>query len=512
MIEYGRTHTNGSLEDHMERAAGILMPVSSLPSPCGIGTLGKETYRFVDFLQSAGCSVWQVLPLQPTGFGNSPYSSSAEDALNPYFIDFDFLKDEGLLEAEDYRTIDWGNDPRRVDYGKQYLYRKQVLKKAFRRFDRTSFEWVRFIEGGHARDFGRFMAIKEHFGGAPFSEWGELSVYDEARVEAFEREHEEEVLFWRFTQYLFLKQWHKLKAYANAHGVKIMGDMPIYLSRDSLEVWKYGSELFLLDPEGKPSMVAGVPPDAFSDSGQLWGNPLYDWEKLKESGYAWWHKRIERALSLYDMVRIDHFIGFIRYYCIPSGATAREGTWRAGPGKDLFKGYESAPIVAEDLGLLTDEIRAAIREIGYPGMRILQHAFDGNPENEHKPSNYPANVFAYTGTHDNEPLLVRVSAMKGEERARMLSDLKKECVRAGVRVGTGSDKAICSSILRLLYASPASAVVFPLQDCLCMGEEGRINAPSVVSGENWSFRFLRSDFSAPLRKRLFELARRSGRK
>ena len=497
----------------MERSAGILMPISSLPSPYGIGTLGREAYRFVDFLQAAGCKVWQVLPLQPTSFGNSPYQTCAANALNPYLIDLECLREDGLLAREDFCNLEWGKDARRVDYGAMYHLRARVLKRAFARFDRTSGEWLEFRGRGKYRDFARFMTLKAHFGGAACSDWGKYAVYDETLVGEFAAENDEEIAFWEFTQYLFLAQWKKLKAYANEHGVAIMGDIPMYLSRDSVEAWRYKKELFLVDEEGNFTMQAGVPPDAFSDEGQLWGNPIYDWARMQKGGFAWWHARILDALELYDILRIDHFIGFIRYYAIPEGASsAKVGEWRKGPGGAVFEGLKRLPIVAEDLGLITDEMRAEIDAIGFPGMKIIQHAFDGNPQNEHKPSCYSANCVAYTGTHDNVTLRTRIEEMQGASRTRMLCDLRSECLRAGIRANVGTDKAICTTILRLLYASKADAVIFPLQDALFMGEEGRINSPSVVSDKNWSFRFLGSDFSAALRNKLSELARRSGRK
>ncbi len=491
----------------MRRTAGVLMPISSLPSPYGIGTLGSEAYRFVDFLRDADCSLWQVLPVQPTSYGDSPYQSCAAGALNPYFIDLEFLCRDGLLTREECRNIDWGHDPRCVDYGKIYASRIGILRTAFSRFSRTSADWVAFLNEGKFADFALFMAIKEHFGGAPYTDWGEYAEYSDEKAQAFLAAHRDDVEFWQFTQYMFLVQWRKLKAYANVHGVELMGDIPIYVARDSVEMWKYGRSLFLLDEKGNPAVQAGVPPDAFSETGQLWGNPVYDWEKMKEDGYAWWHKRLRDAFELYDVLRIDHFIGFVNYYCIPADASdARCGTWRKGPGAALFKGFENSRIVAEDLGIVTDEVRAVLNEIGYPGMKILQHAFDGDPKNEHKPSNYTENTVAYTGTHDNETLFARVSNMGYNEKEVLISDLKRECGKAGIPVRIDSDRTICLSILRLLYASRANTIIFPLQDAIRMGKEGRMNCPSTVSPDNWSVRFRSSDLSAALKRRLSGMA------
>lgn len=496
----------GIFGEIMERIAGVLMPVSSLPGKYGIGSLGEGAYRFVDFLAKTGCGLWQVLPLLPTSYGDSPYSACSSNALNPYFIDLDLLAAQGLLEEGEYACLDWGEETRRVDYAKLYGLRFQILKRAFSRFDKTDPEWRAFLEKGDYRDFAVFMALKTEHGGAPWTQWGEYAEYDEARISEYCARNGEEIGFWQFTQYEFLLQWRALKAYANGRGVQILGDMPIYLARDSVETWKQRRTLFLLDEAGNPAVQAGVPPDAFSSTGQLWGNPVYDWAKHKREHYGWWRNRILSDLELYDWVRIDHFIGFVRYYCIPEGLTdACLGDWRKGPGAELFKGLEDKNIVAEDLGIVTDEVRRAIDETGYPGMRILQHAFDGRAENEHKPSNYPEKVIVYTGTHDNETLFTRISAMKGEERERMLRDLKAECRKAGVRAVTGTDREICATILRLLFACRADTVVVPLQDLLYMGREGRINAPSTVSPENWSLRFEESDFSSVLVRRLSRL-------
>lgn len=494
----------------MKRAAGILMPISSLPSPHGIGTLGKDAYRFAEFLRGAGCSLWQVLPLQPTSFGDSPYQTCAAGALNPYFIDLDFLVRDGLLTKEEACAADCGEE--RVDYGHLYRTRIPLLRRAFARFDGTRPDWQAFLDRGEYRDYALFMTLKEEFGGAPFWQWGEYADYDAQKIARFERTHSEEVQFRQFTQFLFLAQWRRLKAYANARGIQIVGDIPFYVSRDSVEMWKYRRELFVLDEEGNPSEQAGVPPDAFSETGQLWGNPVYDWTKMKQGGYAWWRDRIKRALSLYDILRIDHFIGFVRYYSIPEGETdARIGKWNKGPGKELFEGFEHAPIVAEDLGLITEEVRRGIDEIGFPGMKIIQHAFDGNPYNEHKPSNYTERFFAYTGTHDNVTLYSRIHGTQGWERERMLGDLRSECVKAGVPLRASSDRAVCRTVVKLLYASPAAAVIVPLQDVLYLDDEARLNRPSVVTESNWSFRFHRSDFSTAVKERLRTLAAESGR-
>ncbi len=478
-----------------ERKAGVLLPISSLPAPYGIGTMGESAYRFIDWLKSAGMKLWQVLPLLPTNYGDSPYQSCASDALNYYFIDLDALEGEGLLEKADYAFLDWGADPRRVDYEKLFLHRAEVLKKAFARFDRTASDWKKFLKTGKYRDFALFMSLKSKFSYLPWTEWPEpYRLCDEKTIGAFMAENGDELEFWQFTQYLFLRQWNALKAYAHENGVEIMGDMPIYVASDSVEMWKYRGELFLLDDKGAPAAVAGVPPDAFSADGQLWGNPVYDWEKLKGNGYAWWHARIDYALTLFDILRIDHFRGFDRFYAIPAGAAdATEGEWLKGPGAALFEGWKGRPIVAEDLGIIDEGVRKMLKETGYPGMKVLEFAFDGNPDNDHKPSHYGENCIAYTGTHDNEPLLSYIEGLDETARRTFEEDLRRECGAAKVPVRAESASALCKTTIRLLFSGKSFAAVVPMNDLLCLGKAARINFPSTVSRENWSYRFKKSE-------------------
>ena len=479
-----------------KRQAGVLMPVTALPSDCGIGTLGAGAYAFVEWLESAGARIWQVLPLLPTSYGDSPYQSYASDALNYYFIDFDLLKEDGLLTDEDLQGLCWGEDARRVDYGKQYLQKAEVLKKAFTRFDCTCPEWQAFLQEGAYYDFALFKSLKKHFGDRAWSEW--QSPYKNAEPDAlaaYAASHAEELLFWQFTQYLFLKQWSALKAYANEKGISIMGDMPIYVAYDSLETWLHRRELFLLDKRGEPSLKAGVPPDAFSEDGQLWGNPVYDWKKLKKTGYLWWKQRIEYALRLFDVVRIDHFRGFDRFFAIPAHSeTAKEGEWMKGPSYKLFEGMKECNIVAEDLGIIDDGVRNMLKKTGFPGMKVLMFAFDGNPTNEHLPSEYKENCVAYTGTHDNEPLAEYLAELPETARSEFERCLEEQCIRADVPyiVETVDDE--CQSIIELLFSTVADTVIVPMHDVLSYGAEARINAPSTVTGGNWTFRYTEKDF------------------
>ena len=496
-----------------QRRAGILLPVSSLPGPYGIGTLGRGAYRFLDRLADSGMKIWQVLPLLPTNYGDSPYQSCAAEALNYYFIDLDFLQKDGLLEKEEYAFLDWETDARRVDYEKLFRLRVNVLRCAFLRFDTSSAEWKKFLEEGKYSDFALFMSLKSRFGYLPWSQWpAEYRDFDENRIRAYEKENRRDIEFWQFTQYIFLGQWRALKAYANSKGIEIMGDMPIYVSSDSVEMWKYRKELFLLDDGGNPAAVAGVPPDVFSEDGQLWGNPVYDWDKMKQNGYSWWLNRIDSALELFDILRIDHFRGFDRFYAIPAGAAdARGGKWLAGPGAELFRGRENKNIVAEDLGIIDDGVRALMKETGYPGMKVLEFAFDGNPANDHKPSNYSENCVAYTGTHDNEPLLAYIESLGKSERAVFEKDLKRECAAADVPFRGRSVSALNKTAIRLLFSSRAFAAIVPMGDLLCLGKIARINSPSTVSTQNWSYRFEEKDFSGKVWTWLKKLAEKYGR-
>ena len=479
-----------------KRRAGVLMPVSSLPSEFGIGTLGEFAYKFIDWLESAGMKLWQVLPLLPTGFGDSPYQSCASDALNPYFIDFALLEKEGLLESAEYCDIKWSEDERRVDYGKQFAYKTQILKKAYARFDRSSADWNAFLEKGKYADFALFMSLKVRFSHAAWAEWPEeFKNAEESALKEYAKENEQDILFWQFTQFIFLKQWNALKAYANGKGIAIMGDMPIYVATDSVETWKYRKELFILDGEGNTALRAGVPPDAFSEDGQLWGNPVYDWKKMKANGYAWWKERIDYALTLFDIVRIDHFRAFDRFFAIPADAeTAKEGEWLDGPKFHLFKDMKNREIVAEDLGIIDDGVRDLLKQTGYPGMKVFEFAFDGDPNNDYIPENFSENCVAYTGTHDNDTLYSFIEKLEGEDKAYFDKKFEEQCLLFDVPCITETIADTCESAIRLLMASKADTVVVPMHDVLCLNEEARLNAPSTVSGGNWTFRFTENDF------------------
>lgn len=489
-----------------QRRAGILMPISALPSDYGIGTLGAHAEKFIDFLHVAGIKIWQTLPLLPTNYGDSPYQSCDSSALNYYFIDFDLLKKQKLLIKDDYANIDWGNNPERIDYEKLFLHKAKVLKIAFSRFDKSDKAWQNFLQSGKYRDFAIFMTLKEKFDYRPFNEWQDYAVYDSEKIAEFTEKNQQNIEFWIFTQYIFLKQWHALKDYAHEKGIEIMGDMPIYVAYDSVEMWKYGKDLFLLDAKNNPAFVAGVPPDVFSDDGQLWGNPVYNWEKMCLDGYSWWHNRIDYALTLFDIVRIDHFRGFDRFYAIPQGATsAKTGEWMQGPSAKLFEGRTDRNIVAEDLGIIDDGVREMLKQTGYPGMKVLEFAFDGSPYNEHKPSNYTTNCVAYTGTHDNLPLCAFIESLSPDKLESFKQELKEECIKLNVEYTLDDANSQCDTAISLLFASKAFLAVVPLQDVLHLGAYARINFPSTLSPDNWSFRFSKNHFNKNIAKRLQRL-------
>ena len=465
------------------RKSGVLMHISSLPSPYGIGTFGAAARDFVDFLSASGQRCWQVLPLTPTGFGDSPYQSFSSFAGNPYIIDLDLLAADGLLDREDYVNLNWGGDPCRVDYEQLYRSRWPVLRKAaeallaapgedFSRFCTENAAWL--------DDYALFMALKDANGGAPWTQWERPLRFrgGEALARAA-RELERETAVYRALQFLFYRQWDALHAYARVRGVEIIGDIPIYVSPDSADVWAR-PELFQLDAERRPSAVAGCPPDGFSADGQLWGNPLYDWDRHRETGYAWWIERIRHAFAVCDVLRIDHFRGFEAYYAIPFGErTARNGVWREGPGYGLFAAVKAAlgekPIIAEDLGFLTDGVRKLLADCGCPGMKVLQFAFDGSAENPYLPHNYPRNCAVYAGTHDNDSLL------------GWCASSPDAAARAAEYLRLRPDESAARGMLQALWGSVADLTVAQMQDLLELGSESRMNTPGVAAG-NWQWR------------------------
>ncbi|MGN1480543.1 4-alpha-glucanotransferase [Porcipelethomonas sp.] len=486
----------------MMRKSGILMHISSLPSNYGIGKMGRSAYDFVDFLVSSGVRCWQILPLSPTSYGDSPYQSFSVYAGNPYFIDFETLKREGLIKKSDYEEIKWQDNDHQVNYSLIYQNCFKVLRQAYKTYKRDiSKKYHDFTEKNSfwLDDYALFMALKFKNNGKPWYEWDKkLAMRDKDALAKASKDLEKETEFFKFIQYKFFRQWNNLKKYANDRGVEIIGDMPIYVSYDSVEAWA-SPELFLFDKNKKPKDVAGCPPDDFAVTGQLWGNPLYDWEYHKKTGYKWWIDRLKFSASIYDIVRIDHFRGFESYYAIPYGSkTAEKGEWRKGPGAELFKTAEESlgklNIIAEDLGFITDDVRQMLDEVGYPGMKVLQFAFGDGSDNEHLPHNYQSsNCVAYTGTHDNETL-------KGWVSSQSSSTLK--CCMAYTNAKKKKD--IPKGIIREAWRSVAEIAVAQMQDFLDSDASCRMNTPSTLGG-NWQFRTQESDFTDKLSKRILKL-------
>lgn len=489
------------------RASGVLMPISSLPSKYGIGCFSKEAMEFVDCLVKAGQSKWQVLPLGPTGYGDSPYQPFSTFAGNPYFIDLETLIDEELLEKEECESCHWGGSERYVDYGSIYNSRYKVLRKAFTRFEPDDdFDEFCKKEADWLEDYCLFMAIKNNQNGALWTTWeDELRTRVAKALEKKQEELKDDIQFYRFMQYEFDKQWKKIKEYANEQGITIIGDLPIYVAFDSSDAWA-NPKLFQMDEECIPKAVAGCPPDAFSATGQLWGNPLYAWDYHKETGYGWWIRRMKRSFDLYDTVRIDHFRGFADYYSIPAGDdTAENGHWEPGPGIDLFQAIEEAlgekDVIAEDLGTLDERVFELLDETGYPGMKVLQFAFDSGAKNFYLPHHYKRNCVVYTGTHDND---TTKSWYYG------LPDWIREFSKAYLNNYDRPWEDIPWDFIRAAEASVADLAIIPIGDILCCGGEGRINHPSTL-GENWKWRMLPGELREDIIGRLRWLTDTFGR-
>lgn len=493
----------------MKRASGILLPIASLPSRYGIGTFSRCAYDFVDFLERAGQRYWQILPLGPTGYGDSPYQSFSTFAGNPYFIDLDQLAEEGLLSEEECEAIDAQEDGQYIDYQKLYETRFDILRKAYERSSLAEKpEYQDFLEENKEwlEDYCLFMAVKDWFGGKSFAEWDEdIRLRRPEAVERFRELLAEEIDFYRFQQFYFQKQWYRLKKYANSHGVEIIGDIPIYVAFDSADTWSEPA-LFQFDENGTPSAISGCPPDGFSATGQVWGNPLYDWEYHEKTGYAWWIKRMRRCFRLYDIVRVDHFRGFDEYFSIPYGQdTAQGGHWAKGPGIALFHALQKelgeTRIIAEDLGFLTDSVIRFVRDTGYPGMKVLEFAFDSREESNYLPHTYTQNCVAYTGTHDNQTVVGWFRSLPEEDyrMAVRYLDLKRE-----------DENEINWKMIRTVLASVADTVIIPIQDYLGLDDAARINTPSKLGG-NWIWRMKKNALTEEMEKKIRELTELYGR-
>ena len=488
------------------RLGGILLHISSLPGPDGIGSLGPEAYAFADFLKEAGMTIWQVLPMGPTGYGESPYQSTGVQAGNPMLISVDQLAKEGLIDLTGMTRFVPEKDDQ-VDFERVNPAKTALLREAFRQSEKKlSSEIAAFVaDNDWVKPFALFTALKNKFDRVKWTLWPDEKARkrDPEAIAAYEKELDEEIRFHIWCQYVFDRQWMALKAYCNGLNIRLFGDMPIYVAEDSMDTWLH-PEVFQLNEDGEPRNVAGVPPDYFSKDGQLWGNPLYRWTELKKRGYDWWIERMRRMNHLYDIVRVDHFIGFANYYSIPHGApNARKGRWIAGPDKALFKALKTAlpgmDVVAEDLGVVNDRVKNLIAWTGYPGMRVLQFAFAGDDTNEHLPDNISENTAYYTGTHDNVTALAWAKAAGKEELAKA----RKIC---GF---TTADKAPWAMI-KTVMMSKARIAVCPMQDVLCLDDDATMNRPGIIGG-NWQWRLKEGQATEEIAKRLRKLIDESQR-
>ena len=467
-----------------KRACGVLMHISSLPGKTGIGTMGKNAYEFVDYLKSADQKYWQILPVCPTSYGDSPYQSFSTFAGNPYFIDFDFLMEQGFLQKSDYENVNWGGNERYVDYGTLYIERHKVfsiIQKNFNKNIPSDFDSFCAENAFWLEDYSLFMAIKDAHGGIAFDFWEEdIRCRKPDALDAWKKKSAERMQYYKMLQYFFFKQWYALKKYANEKGIQIIGDIPIYVAADSSDVWSNPSQ-FMLDENYKPIEVAGCPPDGFSADGQLWGNPVYNWEYMKQTDYAWWKKRLEKSMAIYDVIRIDHFRGFDSFYCIPYGSTnAKVGVWRQGPGMDLFnslkKQFGEMPVIAEDLGFLTDSVKQLLKDSGFPGMKVLQFAFDSRETSDYIPYRYTQNCVVYTGTDNNDTILswTETAAKKDVENAKEYLRVKE-------------NRDVVKEMMIAAMPSVANTCILTMQEMIGLGKEARMNVPSTVGG-NWNWR------------------------
>lgn len=507
------------------RQCGILLAISSLPSKYGIGTFSSEAYDFVDFLKKSGQSLWQILPLGPTGYGDSPYQSFSTFAGNPYYIDLEEFIDYGWISEKDCEKYNYGNE-HFVEYNVIFDAKFALLKKAFKKSgfiaddkkinsategelsftDMLLKEFHEFVasSGNWLEDYALYMSVKDSLKGISWTEWPEdIKLRSPKAVKAYSEKLAESICFYRFQQFFFYRQWNKLKKYANCNGIQIVGDIPIYVAMDSADTWA-NPELFELDENCRPINVAGCPPDAFTAKGQLWGNPLYRWDYLKETGYEWWMKRMEHSFGLYDIIRIDHFRGFDEYYAIPFGREdAVIGSWKKGPGLDLFKTMKEKlgdrPVIAEDLGFLTDSVRRMVKKSGFPGMKVLQFAFDSREESDYLPHNYDRNCVVYTGTHDNDTSRHWFDTLAKADKsfAKRYLDIK-------------APKDAVNRLIRAALSSVAYTCIIPMQDYLELGGEARMNFPSTL-GYNWKWRMDCGMISDACAEEIYKLCKLYGR-
>ena len=489
-----------------KRQSGVLMHISSLPGKYGIGSFGQSAYDFVDFLVRTKQRYWQILPLGTTSYGDSPYQSFSAFAGNTYFIDFDILIEEGLLNEADVKGADFGDDPRKVDYAKIFDARRPIMEKAVARFLKADdlSDYESFVEQNAAwlEVFAEYMAIKEHFDNLAWTEWPDEAIRrrDAASLASYRENLADKLTYHRVTQYLFFKQWLKLKAYANEHHIEIVGDMPIYVAADSADVWAQ-PHFFKTDAVGKPTCVAGCPPDEFSETGQLWGNPIYDWEAMDKDGYAWWIERLRESFKIYDIVRIDHFRGFESYWEVPAGSeTSASGKWVKGPDYKLFAAVKEAlgdlNIIAEDLGFMTDEVIELRERTGFPGMKILQFAFNPDDESIDSPHLAPNNSVMYTGTHDNNTVL---GWYKDE-----IDDATRQYMAQ--YTNRKEYETVPHAMLRTIFASVSFMAIATMQDLLELDSAARMNYPSTIGG-NWTWRMTAEELNPIVEGELYSLTK-----
>ena len=497
----------------MERSAGVIMHIASLPGKFGIGTFGKEAYEYVEFLYKSGMRYWQILPLGQTGYGDSPYQSFSAFAGNPYFIDFDILKDEGILSKAEYINENYGDNEEYIDYGLLFNIKYIVLRRAYENFKKSHnfllkeyFESFKEENNWWLDNYSLYMAVKGKFNLASWQEWDDdIKKRRPEAIELYRNELSDEIEFWSFIQFLFFKQWNELKSYANEKGIKIIGDMPIYVAEDSADVWSNPEAYLIYEETLKPISIAGCPPDAFSETGQLWGNPLYDWNYMEKTGYKWWIKRVEESLKIYDVVRIDHFTGFESYWEIPYGdTTAINGEWVKGPGIKLFNAIKESlgeiNVIAEDLGFLTNEVKEFLEETGFPGMKVLQFAFDEREESNYLPHTYTNNCIAYTGTHDNDTFRGWFELTGNKSDVKYCKEYLALTEEEGYNWG----------FIRGAWASVADVSIALMQDFLNLGNETRVNFPSTLGG-NWKWRIKEGSYNTELADKIYKYTKMYGR-
>lgn len=499
-----------------ERSSGILMHISSLPSEYGIGDFGKKAYEFVDFLEASEQKLWQVLPMGPTGYGDSPYQSFSTYAGNPYFIDIEDLYNLGYLDDNDLNYMKEINYDDNLDYEQVYERKTKILQKAYKNFIKDNkkeikeeFENFKVKNSWWLENYSLYMALKLKFNGKSWQDWAKDYKYKNTKKIIIDEELKKNIDYFSFVQYTFYKQWFKLKEYANSKGIKIIGDIPIFVATDSADTWA-NSDIFQFDKYKRPKRVAGCPPDYFSKTGQLWGNVLYDWNKIKKSGYQWWIKRIEYSFKIYDIVRIDHFRGFEAYWSISAkDETAIKGHWEKGPGLEFFRVLErrigKKPIIAEDLGLLTDGVRKLLKRSGFPGMKILEFAFDSN-DSDYLPHKYEKNSVAYTGTHDNNTVEGWYKGVTPEVKYYCDEYLKKYLTEKNSNYWD----PINWRFINAIWASKANIAIVQMQDLLGLGEDSRMNAPSTL-GKNWKWRLKSYELSQEIANKLKDVTRKFNR-